>query len=289
MRRPSLNYANVTATLALILALGGTSYAAVQINGATIERKSIPLNRLKGKLPAGKRGPAGPPGSTGAVGARGLTGPVGATGATGAVGSKGEAGIRGPKGDQGLTGAQGTTGAQGPAGATGAQGATGPKGDTGAKGDTGTPGAQGIQGLQGIQGVQGQQGQQGPPGLVSDTVFLGAPLSGQLAGQRQALVTATGLAVGSYLVSFRTDVAPAQRYACGVASGSLGGPASITVSHDTSALAAAETVSGSGVITLAQADESQILFCNGGLLDWDASDTELHFVKIDQVVDGSEG
>ncbi len=286
MRRPSLSYANVTATLALILALGGTSYAAVQINGADIKRKSIPLNRLKGKPPVGKTGAAGQRGATGA------TGPVGApgsTGAPGAAGPQGATGLRGPKGETGPNGVQGATGTQGPSGATGPAGATGPQGATGAQGATGVQGATGPQGPQGPTGATGGVGPQGPPGLVSDVVFTGAPLSGLTPGTRQALVTATGLAAGSYLVSFRTDVTPAQRYVCGLASGTLGGPASIPVSRTTGGLAAPETIAGGGVITLAQADEDQLLFCNAdGLLAWNASDVELHFVKVDQVLDGDE-
>lgn len=272
MRRPTLSYANVTATLALIAALGGTSYAAVKIDGADIKRKSIPLNRLKGKLPAGKSGPVGPRGAIGATGATGAPGPTGATGAAGATGPQGPTGLRGPKGE------------------TGPQGEIGPQGATGAQGPTGATGPQGATGQQGPQGVQGPTGPQGPAGIVSDVVFTGEPQSGLAPGQRQALVTATGLAAGSYLVSFRADVLPAQRYVCGLASGSVGGPASIVVSRTTGGLGTPETIAGSGVITLTQADEDQVLFCNAdGLLSWDVSGTELHLVEVDQVVDGVEG
>ncbi len=41
-----VTYANVVATLALFIALGGVSWAAVTINGKNIKPKSIPLNRL---------------------------------------------------------------------------------------------------------------------------------------------------------------------------------------------------------------------------------------------------
>lgn len=45
--RHRLTYANVTATLALFVALGGSSYAAVTINGRSIENRSIAAKKLK--------------------------------------------------------------------------------------------------------------------------------------------------------------------------------------------------------------------------------------------------
>ena len=75
-----LTYSNVTATLALFVALGGSSYAAVKITGRDIadrsltgrdiKKKSVPLNRLRGTLPRGARGPKGD------TGPRGPAGPV---------------------------------------------------------------------------------------------------------------------------------------------------------------------------------------------------------------------
>ena len=69
MRRPG--YANVVATLALVVAMGGTSYAAVKITGKDVKnssltgkdvknesltgkdvkKRSVPLDRLSGSLP----------------------------------------------------------------------------------------------------------------------------------------------------------------------------------------------------------------------------------------------
>lgn len=79
MRRPSPTYANVVATLALVLALGGTSYAAAglitgqdikdgTVTGADVKKHSVPVSRLQGKLPKGPRGPQGPQGPQGPVG-----------------------------------------------------------------------------------------------------------------------------------------------------------------------------------------------------------------------------
>jgi hypothetical protein len=45
--RNRLTYANLMSTLAVFIALGGSSYAALQINGRTIENRSIPAKKLK--------------------------------------------------------------------------------------------------------------------------------------------------------------------------------------------------------------------------------------------------
>jgi hypothetical protein len=66
--RPRLTYANVMATIAVFMALGGGAYAAVKISGTSIKPHSIPLNRLKGTLPAGAPGAKGDPGADGAPG-----------------------------------------------------------------------------------------------------------------------------------------------------------------------------------------------------------------------------
>lgn len=78
------SYANVASTLALIVALGGTSYAAVaipknsigskEIQNSSITSKDVKNGTLKGvdfkagQLPAGAQGPAGPAGPAGAQG-----------------------------------------------------------------------------------------------------------------------------------------------------------------------------------------------------------------------------
>ena len=45
--RRRLSYANVMSTLAVFIALGGSSYAAYTINGSAIKKRSIPGNRLR--------------------------------------------------------------------------------------------------------------------------------------------------------------------------------------------------------------------------------------------------
>jgi hypothetical protein len=101
----SQRYANVASTLALVLALGGTSYAAVALpknsvgnkqlspdavtSGKVKDRTLLGKDFRAGQLPAGPRGP---------VGARGAPGP------------KGDAGARGATGGQGAPGAPGVSG-----------------------------------------------------------------------------------------------------------------------------------------------------------------------------------
>jgi hypothetical protein len=45
--RPRLTYANVMSTLAVFIALGGSSYAAVTLSGSSIKHRSIPGTKLK--------------------------------------------------------------------------------------------------------------------------------------------------------------------------------------------------------------------------------------------------
>jgi hypothetical protein len=45
--RPRISYANVVSTLALVLALGGVSYAAVKINGKNIKDRTVTAKKIK--------------------------------------------------------------------------------------------------------------------------------------------------------------------------------------------------------------------------------------------------
>lgn len=119
MRR-FLNYPNIVSTLALVLAMSGTAYAAATITGKDVVNnsltgKDIKTNSVKSadvaglkaidfadplpsgpQGPAGAAGPTGPAGAAGAAGAVGPAGPAGAPGAAGAVGPVGPAGPAGP-------------------------------------------------------------------------------------------------------------------------------------------------------------------------------------------------
>jgi hypothetical protein len=83
-------YATVASTAALVIALGGTSYAAVKITGANIADGSVTTKDVKNKSlsvkdlnPATKGKLTGAPGSPGAQGPQGATGPAGPAGKDG--------------------------------------------------------------------------------------------------------------------------------------------------------------------------------------------------------------
>jgi hypothetical protein len=108
MRFPRPSYANVTSTLALVLAASGTAWAAgvlppgsvgtrelrdggvltADIRNGTLRREDF----RSGTLLRGPRGFAGAQGPAGAAGATGASGPAGATGATGPAGVAGTPG-----------------------------------------------------------------------------------------------------------------------------------------------------------------------------------------------------
>jgi hypothetical protein len=98
-RRFRPTYANVVATLALFIALGGTGYAATHLSrnsvgAAQLRRNAVTGAKVKdGSLAAADFGagqlPAGPRGETGAVGPRGGAGPEGKAGKEGPPGLSG--------------------------------------------------------------------------------------------------------------------------------------------------------------------------------------------------------
>lgn len=90
MRRPRITYANVMSTIAVFLALGGTSYAVARNSIGERELKDSAVTSRKvrdgalqtqdlapGVLTKGARGPRGPEGPTGAIGPQGPQGPAG--------------------------------------------------------------------------------------------------------------------------------------------------------------------------------------------------------------------
>jgi Collagen triple helix repeat (20 copies) len=102
------------ALIALFVALGGTSYAAIKLPANSVGSKQLrrgavtpsKISARTARLLRGRRGPAGPHGPQGAVGK---------TGARGKTGSRGPRGYRGPAG---VAGPAGTTGAAGAAAAS---------------------------------------------------------------------------------------------------------------------------------------------------------------------------
>lgn len=104
--RRHLTYANIMATLAVFIALGGVSYAAV-----SLPANSVGSNQIKNKAVSLKKISIGAREALhGATGTAGAQGPVGAAGATGATGEPGEAGDDGAPGAPGAPGATGATG-----------------------------------------------------------------------------------------------------------------------------------------------------------------------------------
>lgn len=106
VRRPSA--ATVISCIALGIALGGTSYAAVvlpknSVGTAQLKKNAVVSSKvMNGTLLAAdfKAGqlPAGPKGDKGDAGAQGAAGPTGPTGAAGPTGPTGAAGATGPAG-----------------------------------------------------------------------------------------------------------------------------------------------------------------------------------------------
>ena len=93
--RKRLTYANVIATLALFLALGGTSYAVT-----ALPKNSVGTQQLKKNAVTGPKVKDGSLSSADFVAGTLLKGDTGAPGATGATGPQGETGIAGPAGAQ---------------------------------------------------------------------------------------------------------------------------------------------------------------------------------------------
>ena len=139
--RRRLTYANVAASAAFFLALGGGAYAVaapsfvgdhgsvsvcVQPNqemSAAVAGTDCPAGWVP--LAVNQKGQRGKRGRRGRTGRKGDTGTTGLQGLTGATGAIGATGLIGPQGPKGATGASGPQGPAGPQGNTGATGATG--------------------------------------------------------------------------------------------------------------------------------------------------------------------
>ena len=109
-----LSYANVMATGAVFVALGGTSYAVTRIHGSDIAPRTIPAGKLKRDTLTAREIGAGAIGSSEL--SRALRAVLAAPGSTGAKGDAGPAGPAGPAGERGEEGDRGDAGPQGPPG-----------------------------------------------------------------------------------------------------------------------------------------------------------------------------
>jgi hypothetical protein len=98
--RRHLTYANVAASLALFLALGGAAYAATQlpknsVGTNQIRKEAVTAGKIAKKTRQQLQGQRGPAGQQGPQGKTGKTGAKGATGARGAQGNTGAPGVDG--------------------------------------------------------------------------------------------------------------------------------------------------------------------------------------------------
>jgi hypothetical protein len=114
------SYSNVLATIAVFVALGGSSYAAAtQIAKDSVSSKQVRDRSLlardfkRGQLNAGQVGPPGPAGPSGPAGPAGDAGPGGSEGDAGPAGPVGPPGPAGPAGPTGVKGASGVVGVLG--------------------------------------------------------------------------------------------------------------------------------------------------------------------------------
>jgi hypothetical protein len=195
------------ALLALFVALGGTSFAAVHASAKSPASGDV-IHGCVGKN-TGRLRIVDTPIRCNREGRRGPHGPAGAKGDTGATGANGQ---------DGATGAKGDTGAAGAAGAAGATGAKGDTGATGATGDTGAAGANGQDGANGTNGRDGVDGHDGADGLNALTATAAEP-AGTNCGAGGIKVTAGQDANGNGVLE-PAEVDPAiTRYVCNGAAG----------------------------------------------------------------------
>ena len=110
--RNGLTYANVMATIAVFIALGGSSYAAVTLQRNSVKARHIAANAVSSPkvLDGSLLLRDFKPGQlvNGAPGPQGSTGPAGPAGAQGPQGLQGLQGLQGPKGDPGTSGSPDT-------------------------------------------------------------------------------------------------------------------------------------------------------------------------------------
>lgn len=106
--RKHLTFANLVASLALFIALGGVGYAAVKIpeksvGSAQLKNGAVTTPKISQAARNSLRGQTGPEGAAGPVGKTGPKGSTGDVGATGAAGAPGPTGPTGSKGDPGTS------------------------------------------------------------------------------------------------------------------------------------------------------------------------------------------
>ncbi|HEV2974509.1 MAG TPA: hypothetical protein VGX69_05875 [Solirubrobacteraceae bacterium] len=101
--RRHISYANVVATLALVLAMSGGALAAARY----LINSTKQINPKVLRAVRGNTGPRGRTGASGVQGLQGLSGPQGSQGPPGAAGARGPSGLEGARGPEGSRGPEG--------------------------------------------------------------------------------------------------------------------------------------------------------------------------------------
>jgi hypothetical protein len=177
------------ALLALFVALGGTSFAAVSAKGASSNVVLGCVGDRTGQLRVVD--------SAVRCGSRETPISFNREGDQGKTGARGKAGDDGTNGRTGAAGKDGATGAAGPAGIAGANGAAGRDGATGPSGQSGAPGADGADGVDGAPGAPGADASDTPSELLTALATVDGTGSGLDADtldgvNSSALLTTTG-------------------------------------------------------------------------------------------------
>jgi hypothetical protein len=166
-------YAGVVATVALLMATGGTSYAAVTLHQGSVHSRHIANNTILARDIA-------------------------------------EGAVRSNEVRDGSLRAKDFAKGQLPSGAAGKDGANGLDGADGSDGLDGQDGAPGPQGLQGEPGLKGDKGEKGDPGASPVTAFAVVRADGSIVSQRGVAHVrneTAGAAGGvAYTVGFSADL-----------------------------------------------------------------------------------
>ena len=262
--RTRLSYANVTASLALFIALGGTSYAAVKITGSDVKDGSLTSADVKNRSLRAKDFRAGQL-------------PAGARGEPGGKGDPGARGEPGGKGDQGSRGTEGPPGPLGP---------SGPSGPTG------------KQGAQGATGPQGAQGPQGPAGVVGATRFhrdAAFDTSNGPDDPPKVLLSATGIPPGWYFATFSLQLNTPQRYRCGIFLGDdpnddleMASPEVAAHESIEAGFADGFTIQNSGIVQVRDVAKQPVVACSAhddddAIEPWDAFNINMTLLELDNV------
>jgi hypothetical protein len=125
---------------------------------------------------------------------------------------------------------------------------------------------------------------------ANDTSFTGPDVTSQPAAQRESLISATGLAAGSYMVMFRATVSSdMQAIECGVTQDDLNAAPVFVADGAPAPEKDPQTFAASGVLSVTGPAQRQILYCHSDEHVWDAASPEIDFIQIGTVTQGVSG